>query len=76
MTKQEQYMREALQLFILDPPDSDFQRGFLEGLKVFANEAMDFRWDDPLLWGEGGQPLETKAIKNRPNLNVIDGGKP
>lgn len=67
------YMRQALELFILDPPDTDFQRGYLEGMKVFANEAMGFKWDDPLLWGEGGQPIETKSMP-RPQLTVIEGG--
>jgi hypothetical protein len=70
----EEYMCEALRLFALDPPDSDFQQGYLEGLKVFANEALGFKWDDPLLWGEGGQRIETKSIQ-RPKLTVIDGGR-
>jgi hypothetical protein len=69
----EEYMRQALHLFTIDPPDSDFQRGYLEGLKVFANEALGFKWDDPLVWGDGGQRLETKQIK-RPALTVIQGG--
>jgi hypothetical protein len=75
MKTAEQYMRECLQLFILDPPDSDFQRGFLEGMKVFANEAMGFKWDDPLLWGEDVQPIETRFIP-RPKFTVIDGDQP
>jgi hypothetical protein len=65
------YMRQALELFIIDPPDNDFQRGYLEGLKVFANEAMGFKWDDPLVWG-GTQPAPEKPRK--PELKVIDGG--
>lgn len=73
MTNADDMMRQALHLFQVDPPYNDFQRGYLEGLKVFANEAMGFRWDDPLLWGEGGQPLETKSVRNK--LKVIDGGK-
>lgn len=51
MKTAEQHMREALGRFISDPPETDFQRGFVEGLKVFAKEAMGFKWDDPLLWG-------------------------
>lgn len=35
-------MREALHLFAQDPPDTDFQRGYLEALKTFAIEAMGF----------------------------------
>ena len=70
----EQYMRAALSSFQRDPADNDFQRGYLEGLKVFANEAMGFPWSDPLLWGEGGQPIETKSVP-RPTLTMIDGDK-
>jgi hypothetical protein len=69
----EQYMREALASFQRDPADTDFQHGYLEGLKVFANEAMGFKWDDPLLWGEGGQPIETKSMP-RPKLTIVNGG--
>lgn len=68
----EQYMREALHLFIADPPDSDFQRGYLAGLKVFANEAMGFAWDDPLL-------IETVNVAvpaaMKPKFTVIQGDK-
>lgn len=70
----DEYMRQALRLFIIDPPDTDFQQGYLEGLKVFANEALGFKWDDPLVWGEGGQRIETKAIE-RPKFKIIDGGR-
>jgi len=70
----EKYMWDALRLFVIDPPDNDFQRGYLEGLKVFANEVIGFKWDDPLLWGEGGQPIETKSMP-RPTLTLIDGDK-
>lgn len=64
------YMRKALELFVADPPDSDFQRGYLEGLKVFANEAMGFRWDDPLLWG-----VEPPAPDKRPKLVLVKSDK-
>jgi hypothetical protein len=66
-------MREALKLFEGDPPDSDFQRGYMEALKVFANEAMGFAWDDPLLWGASAPAPEARR---KPTLAVIDGGKP
>lgn len=70
----EQYMREALELFIKDAPDSDFQRGYLEALKVFANEAMGFKWDDPLLWGGVAPKVETQTVP-KPSFTVIKGGR-
>lgn len=69
----EEYMRAALASFVEDPPDDDYQRGYLEGLKVFANEAMGFKWDDPLLWRETPPIEPTKAP--RPQFTVIDGGR-
>lgn len=65
------YMSAALRLFVVDPPDTDFQRGYLEGLKVFANEAMGIKWDDPLLWG-AVEPAPEPPRK--PKFTVIDGG--
>lgn len=35
--------------FVSDPPDSDFQRGYLEALIVFAREGLGIRNDDPVL---------------------------
>jgi len=72
MTPKE-HMRAALASFADDPPDDDYQRGYLEGLKVFANEAMGFKWDDPLVWGET-PPVEEAKLR-RPKFSVIEGGK-
>jgi hypothetical protein len=72
MITSEDYMRQALELFILDPADNDFQRGYHEALRVFANEAMGFKWDDRLLWGEAKPAPETVP---KPSFTVIDGGK-
>lgn len=68
----EQYMRSALELFSADPPDDDYQRGYHEALKVFANEALAFKWDDPLLWGKVDPAPE---VRQKPKFAVIDGGK-
>jgi hypothetical protein len=68
----EDYMRQALGLFKHDPPDSEFQRGYLEALKVFANEAMGFAWDDPLLWGHSTPAID---MVPKPILTVIQGDK-
>lgn len=68
----EQYMRLALGLFVTDPPDAEFQRGYLEALKVFANEAMGFHWDDPLLWGNATPAIDAVP---KPKFEVIQGGK-
>jgi hypothetical protein len=35
----EDYLQEALEKFDRDPPDTDFQRGYLAALKAIANEA-------------------------------------
>lgn len=64
-----EYMNQSLALFQRDPPDTDFQRGYLEGLKVFANEAMGFKWDDPLLWGKAERASEI-VVRPKPTLVV------
>lgn len=67
------YMRRALELFQKDPPDSDFQRGYMEGLKVFANEALCFKWDNPLLWGDA-EPAPERLRK--PPLRLVSDNQP
>lgn len=73
MTNANEYMREALRLFQIDPADTDFQRGYHEALKVFANEAMGFKWDDPLLLEEAAPAPE---MQPKPKFTVINGGAP
>jgi hypothetical protein len=72
----EETMRLALSLFEKDPPDTDFQEGYLCGLIVFANEGLGFAWNDPDLikcqphlqnMGEKAEPL-------RDRLRMIEGG--
>jgi hypothetical protein len=67
-----EYMRQALLLFAKDPPDDDYQRGYHEALKVFANEGLGFKWDDPLLWGKADPAPE---VRQKPKFAVINGGK-
>lgn len=39
----ERYIEQAIAAFVRDPPDSDFQRGYLEALLVVQREAFDPR---------------------------------
>lgn len=75
MINPETYMREALDGFANDPPDTDFQEGFLAALMVFANEAMGFAWNDPSL--AKCENLSTKVLEavKRKRFDVIDGDK-
>lgn len=68
----EEYMRRALESFASDPPDSEYQMGYLEALKVFANEALGFKWDDPLLW-RADHP-KAPPVRQNPILTLIEGG--
>lgn len=36
----ERYIQQAIEAFVRDPPDSDFQRGYLEALLVVKREAF------------------------------------
>ena len=74
---QEQTMRRMLQGFVDDPPDSEYQHGFLAALLMFGNEVMGIEWNDPLLLKANETPAAQAAIaKARPALTIIDGGKP
>jgi disulfide oxidoreductase YuzD len=78
---QEQIMRRMLEGFVNDPPDSDYQQGFLAASLVIANEIMGIEWDDPLilaandLIGAGHPDVKEIVKKARSSLTVIDGGK-
>lgn len=37
----EQYIEQAIAAFMRDPPDTDFQRGYLEALLVVQREAFN-----------------------------------
>jgi len=68
-----EYVKRSLELYVNDPPDSDFQKGFHEALKVVAHEALGFEATDPLLWGTSAP---APRQRQRPQLTLIDGGLP
>lgn len=78
---QEQTMRRMLQGFVDDPPDSEYQEGFLAALAMFANEVMGFEWNDPMLmkamavFDDATPAAHATAAKVRPALTIIDGGR-
>ena len=43
----ERYIKQAIAAFVRDPPDSDFQRGYLEALLVVQREAFNPRASTP-----------------------------
>jgi hypothetical protein len=43
----EEYVTKAVRVFLIDPPDTDFQCGFLAALLVLAKEAVGLRMDTP-----------------------------
>lgn len=61
MTDTAAYLADAIAAFDRDPPDTDFQRGFLEALKTVRDEALP-SW----------QPIDT-APKDATSLFLIDG---
>ncbi len=74
--------------FVCDPPDSDFQKGYLAAALTIANEVLGIPATDPL-WAEadallGGADgadaayvaaVKEQAEKKRAPFTVIDGGK-
>lgn len=44
-----EYLRTALERFLLDPPDSDFQLGFMAAMKVVYHEGLHIPKSDPLM---------------------------
>jgi hypothetical protein len=43
----EGYVRSAVKGFVSDPPDSDFQRGYLAAMLIVAEQALGHRLDLP-----------------------------
>jgi len=41
------YIKSSVAMFLVDRPDTDFQRGFLSALLVVAEEALGLRMDIP-----------------------------
>lgn len=75
----EQAMRVMLDLFAKDPPDSEYQEGFLAALVMVAVEVLGFKWNDPSVLAAERSPHmaqheATTMAKVRPKLTVIHGG--
>lgn len=70
-------MRSLLRGFIDDPPDNEFQRGYLEALIVFAHDGLGMRLEDSV-WRQASDLAyaETTGAEKRPKFTLIDGGKP
>jgi hypothetical protein len=47
--KIETYLREAMERFITDPPDDEYQQGFLGALMVIYEEALGMPKDSNIL---------------------------
>jgi hypothetical protein len=43
----EEYVTRSVQMFLVDPPDTDYQCGFLAALLVLAKEALGLRMTEP-----------------------------
>ncbi len=78
----EQTARTMLTSFVNDPPDSDYQRGFLAAVLVITNEHMDVRYNDPLwqkadalLNGDVSEAIQTAVAKKTTTLSIIKGGR-
>jgi hypothetical protein len=46
LQKVEDYVRESIALFAVDPPDTDSQHGFLDALMAVATEGLGINLDD------------------------------
>jgi len=79
MNNIERYVRDALKLFVVDPPDSPSQEGYLHALINVAVEGLGIPGNDPdiLLAANctpNGLPADPKLAK-RKLFTVIDGDK-
>ena len=70
--KVEEYVTSSVQLFLGDPPDTEFQCGFLGALLVLAEEAIGVQMDVPpfaeaqkLLCECGGRKKRIQRDSNR-----------
>ncbi len=83
MVEQEKVIRQMLSGFIGDPPDSEFQEGFLAALLTIANEVYgiphtDQMWQqaDCLLTGADPKYVaEERKQSIRKTFKVLTGGK-
>ncbi len=74
----EKYVREALALFVIDPPDTAHQEGYLGALLAVAVEALGIPGNDPdILAAANCTPNAVGldiALAKKLRLTVIDGG--
>jgi hypothetical protein len=72
-------LRKMLDGFVNDPPDTDFQHGFLEGLIVAAHEALGMRMEDQTFKEASylayATTLPAEVQPARKKFMVIEGGK-
>jgi hypothetical protein len=73
MDRAEMTMRLLLDLYVLGPPDTDFEEGQLCALIMFAREGLGFAADDPSITPH----LDGKSLDDicSTNFKVIKGGK-
>lgn len=75
---QEQYMRLMFRSFVDDPPDSDFQNGYLSAGCVIAQEVMGFDAnDEDLVKARNLLAPAAKVVADleRVALRLIKGGR-
>lgn len=67
-------IRVILQSFVGDPPDTDFQQGYLAAALVIANEVVGIPNTDPL-WQQADNLLSgdhaVKQERARPRLTLV-----
>ncbi len=73
-------IRTLLRGFIDDPPDSDYQSGFLGAVIIIANEIMGIDVNDPLLVEansilSANEQVQNEGASRRLKFVLLDGGK-
>jgi hypothetical protein len=63
-------IRTILQSFIGDPPDNDFQCGYLSAVLVIATEVIGIGVSDPV-WIKASSLLD-ESTKKRPQLRLVN----
>lgn len=78
---QEQRIRRMLEGFVNDPPDTDYQQGFLAAVIVIGHEIMGIGFDEPVMADAnalvaGSAPnIREVCEETKRTFSVIDGGK-
>lgn len=73
-------VRAILYSFIGDPPDTDFQSGYLAAVLVIANEVVGIKCSDPLYREADallkGYPASKQETTKRHSLKVVSRSMP